>query len=449
MANPSSTGPSMATSDPRAIPCCPALEPDDVCDVLDFHYRLTHNTTVVTDGQKQVIPVEVKMHTRLQRCPGPLALGDIVYTTTLLPGEKVRLFTADRRSRFTFDTATKVSYRNEQTTEEHFFMASMSDFMSDVSSRDSSHATSSSSGSSHGHAGTSGALETIFGSPSIDVSGSYNASSTSDFLRETSAHASASSHRAEMGSRVASSVSVGEVQTRTHTQGESEDHFESSSREFSNPNKCHAITFFFYRINKTQTLKFTLESIERRVIDPMADTKVTNNPFLSNGSVATIPNGVLATDKQRLEVEAIGRQSVAARAVAPTSFAVGGQIALVAGGVLQGTTIAPLPFSVRERALLQVDQELVNAGLLDKPSGKVSPTAQQEVAFKRHFSLPTPGIIVKGCLDDCDVCEPTLLKEIELDLARKGLENDLLQKQIALLEKSQEYRCCPDDTDTP
>ena len=53
-----------------------------------------------------------------------------------------------------------------------------------------------------------------------------------------------------------------------------------------------------------------------------------------------------------------------------------------------------------------------------------------------EFSLPTPGIIVKGCLDDCDVCEPLLKEKLQL-------ENDLLRKQIELLEKSQEYRCCP------
>src|SRR6185295_7605220 len=92
---------------------------------------------------------------------------------------------------------------------------------------------------------------------------------------------------------------------------ESEDHFESSSRQFSNPNRCHAVTFFFYQINKTQTIKFTIESIQRRVIDPAADTKVTNNQFVSNGLVSVIPNGVLATESKRLEVESIGRTAAA------------------------------------------------------------------------------------------------------------------------------------------
>jgi uncharacterized protein YuzB (UPF0349 family) len=68
------------------------------------------------------------------------------------------------------------------------------------------------------------------------------------------------------------------------------------------------------------------------------------------------------------------------------------------------------------------------------------------------MSIPTPGVLVKGCLDDCDACEPQLEKLYELEITRKDLENQLLAKQIALLEKSQEYRCCPADeeeTTTP
>ena len=99
-------------------------------------------------------------------------------------------------------------------------------------------------------------------------------------------------------------------------------HFESSSREFSNPNRCHAVTFFFYRVNNTQTVKFTLEAIERRVVDPAANTKVTNNSFASHGDVSTIPSAVLATDKKRLDIEGIGRTSVTSeqQATWPATF---------------------------------------------------------------------------------------------------------------------------------
>jgi hypothetical protein len=385
----------------------------------------------------------VIIHARLERCPGNLALGDLAYTTTLLPGEKVRLFTQDRRTRFTFDTASKVSYRNEQSQEEHYYMSSMSNFMSDLNVRDSARATNDTKAHFDTHGETSGVLESIFSSPSVDVSGNFNSSSTSTFLRELSQHASASSHRAEMGTRAASSVSVGEVQTRTHAEGTTEDHFESSSREFSNPNHCHAITFYFYRLNKTQIIRFTIEAIERRVVDPAGDTKVTNNPFGSKGLVSAVPSSVLATDENRLTVEARGRQSAVESRVASTVTAAG----LSAGRLFTAEPFTvvqdPIPVAVQQQALKQVDEDLVKAGLITAVGGVISQETRKKFSFERCTSLPTPGLLVKGCLDDCNICEPEVERRINLELDRLELQNELLKKQIDLLEKSQEYRCCP------
>jgi hypothetical protein len=250
-----------------------------------------------------------------------------------------------------------------------------------------------------------------------------------------------------MGSRAASSISIGEVQTRTHSQGESENHFESSSREFSNPNRCHAITFFFYRINKTQTVKFTLESIERRVLDPAADTKITNNPFLSHGDVAVIPNGVLATDSKRVEVARVAQ--TAANVELQTG---GGSLAVnPALSVFTPATFGvrigaePLSAEIRAEALKAVDADLVKAGLLDKIGGSVAKDKVTEISFESKFSLPTAGVLVKGCLDECNICEPALEKEIELDLERKRLENARLKREIDLMEKDQQHRCCPQE----
>ena len=77
-------------------------------------------------------------------------------------------------------------------------MASLSDFMSDVTVKDSSHSTNTTRGSAEGHAGTSGFFQTILGGPSVSAGGSYNNSATSDFLRELSEHARSSHHRSEM-----------------------------------------------------------------------------------------------------------------------------------------------------------------------------------------------------------------------------------------------------------
>lgn len=106
-------------------------------------------------------------------------------------------------------------------------------------------------------------------------------------------------------------------------------------------------------------------------------------------------------------------------------------------------TAQPISQEERAKALRVVDEDLVSAGLLDKVGGNLNPKLAAELSFEIKTCLPTPAILVKGGLDDCNVCEPALQTEIKLDLARKELENKLLAKQIELLEKSQEYRCCP------
>lgn len=425
-----------------AVPCCPELTDEPCCDRLTFDYRLINR---VGD-----IPVEVKISVLFERCPGPLSLGDLVYSTTLLPGERVRLYSSSRKNRFTFDSESEVSYRHEQTSEESYYMSSFSRSMSDLSIRDDIDSDRSSSGSFRTDGSTSGAIETFFAGASVSVSGNYNSNSTFDFLRELKSHAESTHERSVEATRASSSVSVGEVQTRNHAEGESESTFEAATRSISNPNRCHAVTYFAYQINKTQIVRFKILAITRRVIDPAGDSKVALQPPRFAGEVSVIPQAVLATSQNRVAVESVGRASfVADRAGA---ISTGGDVS----GQVQGVQLAsrslalqrfstaqPISDAARRRALEAVDKDLVEAGLLDKVGGDVNPKIAAELSFERKSCLPTPAILVKGCLDDCTVCEPAREQEIKLELERKELENKLLAKQIDLLEKSQEYRCCP------
>lgn len=421
------------------VPCCPEFPRDPSCDVLDFHYRLKFPTQV-THRDRRVV-VEVVLHARFERCPGPLALGDLVYSTTLFPGEKVRLFTSDRRTRFTFDSSSQLSYRNQQTSEERFYAASMHDSMTDITVRDSQNASSSSSGKSSGHAGTSSAIEAFLFGPSVDVSGSWDSNSTSSFLRELSTHAQSSDRRAEMATHTANSISVGEVSTRTHAEGTTEDHFESASREFKNPNRCRAITFYFYQINKTQKVRFKIVGIYRRLVDPAANSAVRTNPFVSDGGVDVIPNGVLATDAKRFDIQRAAQVSTLELA---GTASVGSRLGFANAAQFGASAaeIEPIPDAVRERALKNVDAELIKAGYLND-KGQLNEERIFEFGYERTASLPTPGMFVRSCLDECDVCEPSLDRSIALDIERQKLENALLQKQIDLLDKHQDYRCCP------
>src|SRR5262249_57319038 len=112
----------------------------------------------------------------------------------------------------------------------------------------------------------------------------------------------------------------GTVVTGQHGEGEAKASFEATLRHFRNSSRCHAVTYYFYRINKAQIVSFTIEGVDRRVIDPANETKVTNNAFVPKGGVTLVPGGVLATAQDRAEVEAAGRKaSMAAHLVRSTN----------------------------------------------------------------------------------------------------------------------------------
>jgi len=430
----------LATTSPATVECCPQLEPCEVCDVLNFPYRLPFPALVRTGDQQQIVPVEVTLQFRLTRCSGPLSLGDLMYSTTLLPGEKVQLYSSDRHSRFSFDSETKLSYHNETTSEESYYAAGMAYGMSNLNLLDTSKSSSSFSSSSVSGGGGAGIDLGFFSIGGSASAGSYDANSTGTLAHSLSQHSQSLQQHMEVSTRAAASTSVGEVATRTHQQGESEDQYESASRTFSNPNHCHAVTFLFYRINKCQTVKFELVSIDRRVNDPVAPTGVDLNPPKPVTGVGILSSRVLATSSNRLDVATRALESVAAEqgGTSATTGALAARLANFGGQ-------APIPVNVRQLALKQVDEDLVNEGLIDKVAGQVTPAVQNALGWEKTMAIPTPGILVKGCLDDCDICEPEVSKLLELEITRKDLENQLLAKKIALLEKSQEYRCCPAD----
>ena len=298
------------------------------------------------------------------------------------------------------------------------------------------------------HGDASGSIGFFSASADTNARGSHSASSTRDYLREHRSHVEMSDNLSVEATRKAHSISFGEVSTRSHAEGETEDHFEASSREFSNPNKCHAVTFLFYRINKIQKIKFELVAIERRILDPVAPMPVPSNPFRPTGQVATLPQDVPATNVKRLAVQEtaiqadqnfrqLSQSNVAARGATRFEAA----RTLTAAQVL-GTQV-PLADELRTKALAEVDVQLARQGLIERASGSVSPRILEEINYERETSIPTAGVIVKSCLDDCDICEPEAHRRATLELERMELENKLLARQIELLDKSQEYRCCP------
>lgn len=428
------------------IPCCPQLIEDNHCDVIDFTRILNYPVSVAAANNRRVT-VEVVLRFKFTRCTLGLTLGDPAYSTTLLPGEKVKLTTTDRRSRFTYDSETNLSYRSEQISEEQYFMTAVQKYMGDAAAAQSgrSEASSDSKWDFHGDAEGSINILSLGASASTKAGGSHNSHSVADYLNEQHSHVQSSASQAVNATKKAHSISIGAVNSRTHIEGTSEEQYEASSREFSNLNKCHAVTYIFYRLNKKQRVKFELTAIERRVLDDNAPIGGVLQAPDKKVPIAFVPQDIPATVSVKKATELAAMSNVS-QGSANLQFATFDSAATarqfsrfsVNTGISEAT---PLNGEIRAEALKQVDTELQQKNLLDK-AGNVSNDIRQQVEFNYDFSLPTPGIIVKGCLDDCATCEPALKERMQL-------ENDLLRKQIELLEKSQEYRCCPSPAENP
>ena len=424
------------------LPCCPEIAKEPCCERLRISYRLTN--------RQLDVPVEITVIAELERCPGPMSLGDVVYSTTLLPGEKVRLYTSTRNNRFTYDADSEVSYRHEQSSEETYYMRSMDRYMSDLTVTDSGSASSSSHSDFETDVDGSYASIGFAGGGSVNVEGDFNSRSSSSFLRQLSSHARTAHDRSVQATRAANAVQMGEVQSRSHAEGESESAYEASTRTFENRNQCHAVTYFAYQLVKKQTLKFRIVSVLRRVVDAAASSAVEARPVRPATGVKVLPNGILATQTARLDVQTAGRTSAAAQranvisGVGTVGFGGLSGLTAVASPFRVATNVQPIPADVQDRVLKKVDDDLVKEGILAKAgSDEVGAKLAAELNFERTYCLPTQGIVVKGCLDKCNTCEEERQKAMQLDLVRKDLENQLLAKQIQLLEKSQEYRCCP------
>lgn len=354
-----------------SIPCCPELVPDKTCDRLDFT-RVLQMPITTTETQGRYL-VKLFLHFRIERCPGALTLGDPAYSTTLLPGEKVRLFVQDRRSSFTYDKETKVAYRHQHMSEDQYYMrafrASYARSEAEQTGKYSSEYTEKQAQLTGEIGG--GFFGDLFGAPSMGTSNSsFSSSAVSSYANRQVASFYAADSQAVSATRLTNSISVGEVTSRTQIEGSTEEHFESSSRVYENYNRCHAVTYIFYRINKQQTVTFSLVDITRELV------------------------------------------------------------------TVNGTDLSNLDPDQLEKTYREVDRRLAVLGILN-PDGSASQEYMKRFFAQQVSSIPTPGVIVKGCLDNCNVCEP-LLEE------RYKLENEMFKKQIDLLEQSQEYRCCPD-----
>ena len=158
-----------------------------------------------------------------------------------------------------------MTYRHEQASEETYYMTAYDRFMSDVTVSDQGGGSAQSSSEFETEGSVSNWTDAIFGRPDAKVQGEFSGQSSFDFFRELRRHAESSHERSVQGTRAASSIAMGEVQSRSHAEGESESAYEAATRVIENKNCCHAVTYFAYQLVKRQTMTFRIKSVLRRV----------------------------------------------------------------------------------------------------------------------------------------------------------------------------------------
>ena len=408
--------------------CCPQFDPCTDMTVLPLSYRI--GQAVVVGGQTYI--VDVTLHYTLTRMSERESIGPVVHTETLLPGESVRLYSSDRHTEFSYDSDTQTSSRRYSSSQESLYAASFAHSVSDLDQFTSTRKTSDYHESSvSGGGGASFSLFGLFEIGGGASASSYDASGVSTLATRLSQHAESSHLRSETQVRNQSSVAISHTATRTHIEGSSEATFESSSRIFSNPNQCRALTFLFHQLVKCQTVTFALVRIDRTFRDSSAPETVTQTAPKKPTGLTVLPQTIRATDP-----ELVQRMQAARIAAADTM-----QPGTPAGfASFQVRAVDP---GVREEALKQADAALMRAGLLTE-DGEPHPDAVARMGWSRELQIPVDGVIVRTCLDECDACEPEMHQRIALELERMELENRMLERRIELLDREDVYRCCGD-----
>ncbi len=322
-----------------------------------------------TDGHGRDLkaPVEVIVTTRLERSSGEYVIGDLVYTLSLLPGEEVRMFTTDRRTRFSLDSETKIGYHAAATFEDQMYLSAMDTFFGQMSSSQWAHAEGGTSGSFRAHAESSGVFESIVSGPEADMNGSFNTNSFADFVGGMSAQASTAHHVSATATNTASAVSVGAIGIRNSIEGKLDTHVEMNYRSFRNPSRTRAVTFYFFQIRRMHRVRFWVDSI------------TVSAPERTMWRMAKAPQNGVATKL------AVG--------IKPTNLG---------------------EYEKFQEARNLVAQELVDKQLLSpKLGGYAMPeVVRTQTTFDHVFSLPTPGLYVRGGRDLADVADPSLFREI-------------------------------------
>jgi hypothetical protein len=390
---------------------------DNICDVT----FLTYSYNMRVENQL----VEVNPRYKLERCTEDYVLCDLVHSMTLFPGEEVFLSTRTRHSiaRFTDDSsisAAQVSRSSERIWMEAFKnTATTFDSEQDGGSRVETH-----SKYSQTNPGSDPPLAVLLvGSSSKTTSGTFDADSSSSFNERLHQHLENSVHQTNEVTRDATSISLTQINSHRETTSEQHEELQVSTRRFKNDNMCHTVTHYFYQIGKRQKVKITFMERTLRALNPTTDTTIKTRPV----SVSVATNAKLNFTQ--------GAANVNPAAGDPHNAFAGQKLTADQINLQSASNISYAQFTKEEQqraeAVAKVEKMLKDQTI--------------DFKYESESIIPTEATYVESELGNCIICEPAMLAKQEYELERMRLENELLEKEISLLEKHKDYRCCDDE----
>ncbi|MEM7276508.1 MAG: S8 family serine peptidase [Pseudomonadota bacterium] len=200
--------------------------------------------------------------------------GPLLYTTTLLPGEKVRVFEFDRyrrirsaEQRVSVSTSFRQTLSSLSQTRRARSATAYTNFLNEVRTEAD---TSISAG---------GGLAGFLGAP--NVSGSFEVDTETTIASGASVR-TASEQFSQLA--ITASQAMEAERSLTVSSFEDEEHRTTTSRTLKNHNKCHAVTYFVRRVNELYETSTRIESVEWR--------QGNNSPWRSFDDLAGLPENL-------------------------------------------------------------------------------------------------------------------------------------------------------------
>lgn len=262
------------------------------------------------------LTVDVMVRYRLVRVSKKHVKGKILYSTTLLPGEKSKIFASSSHSDSTYNASSKNREYNESTSVEGSFMNAVQNSMTNhaynaSSSTNQQNHSSNSSWNAGGSAGLNLGIVSIGG-------GGGGGGSSSDFSSAVdmssqfvdSIHSAASQAAISVSSN--RTTNIRESSSDTNIQTETNATVGAYTREIHNANKACPVTYYFRSIDKCMEVRLELVNVGFRYRVPNSINTFNpvphNRPVLVNIKPATI-NGndldALKLVKNRLLLDAV------------------------------------------------------------------------------------------------------------------------------------------------